>query len=1168
MDLPSRRHLAGRSRQITHGAGRSTKAADARRDRDGCDVMGARTEADAGAWLESGGEMGRLIAGFDWTPTPLGPIDQWPHSLRTIVQVMLDSRYAMWLGWGPELTFFYNDAYARMTLGPKHPWALGRPAREVWSEIWSDIGPRAESVIRTGQATWDEGLLLFLERRGFPEETYHTFSYSPVREDSGGIGGMLCVVTEDTERTIAERRLRTLRDLAARTSDEVRSADAACQTAARILGENPRDIAFALLYLLDADAGRRLSLSGAVGAPAGSAFSPLEVALDDDAPVWPFAPVAGSGTGLRVEDLSERFGNLPADAWPKGTDHALVLPLARSGQSALAGFLVAGLVPTRPFDDSYRDFLDLVAAHIATAIGNARAVEDERRKVEALAELNLAKTAFFSNVSHEFRTPLTLMLGPLGDVIADAQLPPTIRDRLEVVQRNSLRLLKLVNTLLDFSRIEAGRVEASYEPVDLSALTAELTSVFRSAIEHAGLKLIVDCPPLREPAYVDREMWEKIVFNLLSNAFKFTFDGEVAVSLQCDDDHARLSVRDTGTGIPSDQRRHVFERFHRVRDARGRSVEGSGIGLALVRELAKLHGGDIDVESEVGRGSTFRVSIPLGSSHLPAERVAAARATTSVGRRREAYVEEAVRWLPAGSSVRSRSSTARAPVADDSPRILLADDNADMREYVGRLLGERYRVEAVADGLSALDAARARVPDLVVSDVMMPGLDGFGLIGAMRADPRLQTVPVMLLSARAGEEARVEGMQAGADDYLVKPFAATELLARVEARLEIARIRRRAEDALREADRRKDEFLATLAHELRNPLAPLRSGLQVMQLAADRPEVVERARTMMERQLSHTVRLIDDLMDLSRISRGRIELRREHVSLNAIVQQAIETCLPAIREADHQLVVDVPDEAILVDADVTRLTQVFANLLNNAVKFTDRGGRIELTIERRDDRAVVRVKDDGIGIPSELLSSVFEMFTQADPSPQRARGGLGIGLSLVRTLVQLHGGSVEARSDGYGAGSEFIVRLPGAESSAVERPAAVAGTDPVGRRRRVLVVDDNRDVADSLAMMLTVMGNEVQSVYSAREALQVGSVFQPEAIVLDIGMPVVNGYDAARQIREQPWGESTFLIALTGWGQDKDRERSQQAGFDEHLVKPVEPARLKQVLDSLMPSAQ
>jgi PAS domain S-box-containing protein len=375
--------------------------------------------------------------------------------------------------------------------------------------------------------------------------------------------------------------------------------------------------------------------------------------------------------------------------------------------------------------------------------------------------------------------------------------------------------------------------------------------------------------------------------------------------------------------------------------------------------------------------------------------------------------------------------------------------------------------------------------------------------------------------------------------------------------------RKQAEEALREADRRKDEFLAMLAHELRNPLAPLRTGVQILQLARNRPEAWERATGMMERQLQHMVRLIDDLLDLSRISRGKIQLRKSPADLAGIVQHAVETSRPLIAQSGHQLTVQLPAEPIVVEADVTRLAQAFANLLNNAAKYTESGGHIALTVEREQEQAVVRVKDDGIGIPSHMLGRIFEMFIQVDRTLERTQGGLGIGLSLVKGVVEMHGGSVEAHSEGQGRGTEVTVRL-----KALSSPLREASDDPqraarTPARHRVLIVDDNIDAATSLALLIQLMNHEVETAHDGLEALAKAAEFRPDLILLDLGMPKLNGYDTCRRLREEPWGRNIVIVALTGWGQDEDRRRSQAAGFDHHLVKPVDPAILRQLLASL-----
>jgi signal transduction histidine kinase/DNA-binding response OmpR family regulator len=1285
-------------------------------------------------FLAGQGEMADRMRSTDWSATSLGPLEGWPQSLRSAVSILLPSKASIVLFWGPSLVTVYNDAY-RPVLGAKHPKALGMPVREVWAEIWeSNLRALLEGVLHTGDAFYAQDRLFLLERYGYIEETYFDVSYDPVRDESGGVGGVFCIVKETTGRVLGARRMRTLRDLArgagARSLEEARaqSLDA--------MRENAHDLPFSLLFAVEREGSHPLLKGSTTGAEALG-----------DSERWPLAEVLRANE-TRVVELPPLLESALMGAWTDAPRKAAVMPVVVAAGTAPAAVLVAGLNPFRPFDDDYRTFLELVAGHVGAAMGSATAREEERRRAEQLAELDRAKTAFFSNVSHEFRTPLTLLLGPLNELAERPGLDPGERANLAIAQRNGTRLLKLVNTLLEFSRIEAGRVEARYVSTDLSALTRDLASSFRSAVERAGLRLIVDCPPLSAPAYVDGDMWEKIVLNLLSNALKFTFEGEIEVTVREERGGFELVVRDTGTGIPESEMQHLFERFWRLEGARSRTHEGTGIGLALVQELVKLHGGSVTADSNYGSGTTFHVFLPKGSAHLPQDRLGAPSDRASPALGAEAYVEEALGWLPRdpgdvpGAERRTEAHGGEASRA----RVVWADDNADMRDYVRRLLEPEYAVEAVTNGREALEAARRRVPDLVLADVMMPELDGLGLVKALRGDAETAAIPVILLSARAGEGPRIEGLEAGADDYVYKPFSARELLARVESRIELARLQRRLEadreralrdeaetldalnrvgravageldldrimqavtdaatklsgaefgaffhnvtnesgeayllytlsgapreafakfgtprntavfaetfagrgpvrlddvtrdarygksaphygmpeghlpvrsylavpvvaraggvlgglffghsrpgvftqraetialgiasqaavaldnallhqqreqliEKLREADRKKDEFLATLSHELRNPLAPLRNSLRLMLMSGAGAASAEPLREMMERQVNHLVRLVDDLLEMSRINRGALELRKEPVALGTIVSNAVETSEPLVTAARHDLRISLPSEPVWLDGDPVRLAQLLSNLLNNAAKYTAPGGTISLEAQRRDGVLEISVRDNGAGIAPESLERIFEMFHRGDSTTNGGQGGLGVGLSLARRLAEMHGGAIEATSAGIGKGSEFRVRLPLGSGEAPAAHSTLSEARPL-TARRILVVDDNEDSAESLGALLGFLGADVQTATHGARALELFSSHDPAIVFLDIGMPQVDGYEVARRIRANFAERKPILVALTGFGQAEDRRRAKEAGFDHHLVKPADFAALKALL--------
>jgi PAS domain S-box-containing protein len=762
-------------------------------------------------WLGDSSEMAKRIRSFDWSTTPLGSLEAFPQSLRSALSILLPSKAHMAIFWGTDLLKFYNDAYVTL-IGAKHPLILGQPARKAWNEIWDVLERLLVGVMETGEGVAAEDQLFVINRHGYTEEAYFDIFYDPIRDESGEVGGVFCIVKEMTQRVVGNRRLQTLRDLSIQTVT-AKTENAACHAATEVLSSNAADLPFSLLYRLNTDG--KAQLINATGVQPTLECSPESMDLTHTMPPLQaaIASVMKTGKPEAIHDLPVQFSaDLPdcrlgeIVAKPQT---AIVLPLSRSDEQRPSGFLVAGVSPFLALDRAYQDFLALVAASITTVITNASAYEEERQRAAALAKLDHAKTLFFSNISHEFRTPLTLMLSPLEQTVTQLRdiLPAQARSQLELVQRNGKRLLKLVNTLLDFSRIEAGRTQVRYEPTNLATYTIELASLFQSVVKQAGLQLQVSCPPLPELIYIDQEMWEKIVSNLLSNAFKFTFEGEIEIALHSMGHQVELTVRDTGTGIPAAEIPKLFERFHRVEGARGRTFEGTGIGLSLVQELVQLQGGTISVESTMGQGSTFRVRLPMGTTHL-ANPLTNLGASSAIASGAEPYVQEALEWVSQEHSEDNEtlnSSNDRDAQSSGLARILVVDDNSEMRNYLSRILSQSYKVEAVADGEAALAAAYDRTPDLVLTDVMMPGMNGFELLKQLRSNTQTRDLPILLLSARAGEESAVEGLEAGANDYLVKPFSARELLARVVTNLELGRSRQAA------ARRRLDAVVSSVS---------------------------------------------------------------------------------------------------------------------------------------------------------------------------------------------------------------------------------------------------------------------------------------------------------------------------------------------------------------------
>ncbi|MDS0135845.1 MULTISPECIES: chemotaxis protein CheB [unclassified Amycolatopsis] len=735
---------------------------------------GAQDRPDAGFVFAGAGEVATLARKIDWSQTPLGPVRQWPAQLVTLVRTVLDSPVGMCLLWGPDLLQFYNDAY-RLVMGAKHPAGLGQANRECWPEVWHLNEPRYRRAL-AGESVSLKDALYPTTRHGDPENAWFDLTFSPLHDDGPAPAGVLVTAIETTHEVLARRRLDLLSTLAGHTRKSA-SGRAALESFIGALGDDAPDIPFAAAYLND-PARQRAELVAAVGTPAGGPLAPHTALLSWRRPKWPLAELVATGEPVLATDLAHAFRGVTVGAGDDEPGSAMLFPLGETPARAPAGILLLGVSPRLPLDEPYRHFLGLVAAQATAALTDAVRRRRQSDRIDQLAELDRTKTQLLSTVSHELRTPLTLLLAPLDDLAAPvANLAPHLRAQVDIAARNARRLLGMVESLLDFSQLEAGRLRARSEPTDLAQLTEDIASTFRGATDHAGITLEVDCPPLSAPVPVDPEMWEKIVANLLSNAVKFTFAGTITVTLRELPQHAQLTVRDTGVGIPEDELARVFTRFHRAPATRSRTHDGAGIGLALVHELARLLHGRVKVRSTVGEGTEFTVWI-LRRKSPDAEKPASGRIHRATA---VALAEAAEHWD-------THTDDTPAPAWPDRARLLVVDDNRDMRDYLTRLLSPNWHVHAVGDAQRTLESARRDRPDLIVADVMMPEMDGLELARRLRADPALQSVPLIMLSARAGEEATVEGLTAGADDYLVKPFAPSELVARVAAQLERRRV--------------------------------------------------------------------------------------------------------------------------------------------------------------------------------------------------------------------------------------------------------------------------------------------------------------------------------------------------------------------------------------------
>lgn len=736
-------------------------------------------------WLSGGGEIGKLIRSMDWSKTPLGPVQSWPQSLRTTISICLSSNFPTSIVWGEDMVQIYNDSY-RPICGDAHPGSLGA---KFW-DTWESARPAVGAIIakaQTGSGSYLENLRMFLERKGYIEEAFMTFSFSPISNEQGEIGGLFHPITETTDRMLHARRTGVLRELGTRLNEAKTMADI-YQAASHDVESYQLDLPYLAFYEWE---GEHAKLIVSYGITPEQLLG-FEQATMDSLGISPFLLSALEIKHSEVESSAETLG-----PYPELPQCAIILPFALPGQSRSLGFAVAAVSSRRALDEAYRSFYENLSQTYSAAISSVHALEQEQKRAEALAEIDRAKTNFFSNISHELRTPLTLMLGPIEDQLLRSDVDSEERQKFDLIYRNGKRLRKLVNSLLDFSRIEAGRLHAKFSAGNLVQYSSDIASIFRSTVEKAGLSLDIESFEASESVYFDAEMWERIMLNLLSNAYKYTLNGSIKLSFEETPETLSVLVSDSGIGIPEQDLPKLFERFHRVEGARGRTYEGTGIGLSLVRQLMKIQGGDISVVSVEGQGTTFKATLMKGREHFNPEQIVDEKDRHDFSSDALLFLEEAESWQSAGQEAfeikRERSFDAGSfkdpSLVDHNQTVLIVDDNSDMRHYVAGFLSKYFNVLVADNGDSAFAIAKEGKVNLVLSDVMMPGLNGFELLQAIRSHADIKELPVILLSARAGEEAKLEGLREGANDYLVKPFSSRELIARVASTLQISSMR-------------------------------------------------------------------------------------------------------------------------------------------------------------------------------------------------------------------------------------------------------------------------------------------------------------------------------------------------------------------------------------------
>ena len=965
--------------------------------------------------LSSPDENAKRIFEKDWKDHELGAIENWSPSFITILTTAMGSKFPALMLWGSNFSVFFNTGYGAV-LGDKQHWALGKSLQEVWPEAWESLYGMLKGVIATGVGSWAEDQIYYLHRNGYPEESYFTFSFARIIDERGGFGGIMCTAIETTQKVMGERRLNALREIGNKAGSKSTMHAVFFETFETLKKLN-HDVPFAIIKMVSKD-GTTAEVSGFVGIepPQNSIISSNEAAHAT------LKKVFETGLPEFVEQLPSDILQVKNNNDLDQVKSAYILPIKFSAGTTVAGFLIIGLSPNLPFDEPYKSFLELLALQISAALSSAKLQAEARERENALTELDKLKTTFFSNVSHEFRTPLTLLLGPLEDALEKSNGPVVNIDKITFgsIYRNALRLLKLVNSLLDFSRMEAGKVVANFEPTNIAKLTKELASQFTEVMEKGDLQLIIKADDIIDPIYIDREMWEKIVLNLLSNAFKFTFKGSVQVTLRELKEEVELIVQDSGIGISKEEMPKLFNRFYRVEGAKSRTFEGSGIGLALVKDMVAAHGGKIFVDSKKGDGSTFRVIIPKGYAHLPVNQLQTQHSTESTRLKAAVFVQEAARWIP---------DNAKENISNkDRSVILIVEDNTDMREYLKSLLNNDYHILTAANGIEALRLIQADLPNLIISDIMMPEMDGLALLKKLRSSEKTLRIPIILLSARSGNEATVQGLNEGADDYLTKPFSSKELIARVQTQLSMVKLR--SDLAMeRRAIAARDKFLSIASHEINTPLTPLKIQLDTLArvlekgdlgtLSAERLKIIV---NVFHIQVDKISNLIRNLFDVMLIDNGTMILHKQTININEIIKKVLLEHGAEITRANCGIMLQL-ENYLAAYCDTDRLKQVVTNLLQNALKYAA-GHSIKISSGINNHTVFLVVEDNGPGILQKNLKEIFDRYKSIDSSLHL--GGLGLGLYLSKQIIESHGGQITVESS-VEKGTKFLIELPSSE---------------------------------------------------------------------------------------------------------------------------------------------